>query len=183
MAHRVFKCDLSQKGIEKLIKDLKNYRDVILPNKCRELVTRLSEIGMQTAKVHIDESPLGYYVTIRTEIEPSKMGCKAILIATGETFVSDEYDDFNTLLAIEFGAGAYYNPESESNPKASELGFGVGTFPGQKHARDENGWYFWDEESQSWKHSYGVKATMPMYNASVEIIRNIKKIAKEVFSS
>lgn len=180
MAHRVFKCDLSQKGIEKLIKDLKNYRDVILPNKCKELVTRLSEIGMQTAKVHIDESPLGYYVTIRTEIEPSKMGCKAILIATGETKTSDEYNDFNTLLAIEFGAGIHYN--KEPNPKANELGFGVGTFPGQIHAFEE-GWFYWDEESQSWKYTNGVKATMPMYNASVEIIRNIKKIAKEVFSS
>lgn len=180
MAHRVFKCDLSQKGIEKLIKDLKNYRDVILPNKCKELVTKLSEIGIQTAKVHIDESPLGHYVTIRTEIEPSKMGCKAILIATGETLVSDEYNDFNTLLAIEFGAGIHYN--KEPNPKSDELGFGVGTFPGQIHAFDE-GWFYWDEDSQSWKYTHGVKATMPMYNASVEIIRNIKKIAKEVFSS
>lgn len=183
MAHRVFKCDLSQKGIEKLIKDLKNYRDVILPNKCRELVTRLAEIGIQTAKVHIAESPLGHYVTIRTETQPTEIGYKAILIATGETFVSDEYADFNTLLAIEFGAGRHYNPESESNPKASELGFGVGTFPGQIHAIEEKGWYYWDEESQSWKHTYGVKATMPMYKASEEIIRNIRKIAKEVFSS
>lgn len=179
MAHRVFKCDLSQKGIEKLIKDLKNYRDVILPNKCRELVTRLAEIGIQTAKVHINESPLGYYVTIRTEIESNTMGCKAILIATGETKTSDEYNDFNTLLAIEFGAGIHYN--KDENPKARELGFGVGTFPGQIHAF-EDGWHYWDEESQSWKYTHGVKSTMPMYNASVEIIKNIQKIAIEVFS-
>jgi hypothetical protein len=180
--HRVFKVELSQKGIEKLIKDLKNYRDVILPNRCKELVERLAEIGIQTAKVKINESPLGHYISIRTNIEPSKMGCKAILISTGESFVSDEYDDFNTLLAVEFGAGIHYNEEPSPNPKATEFGFGVGTFPNQTHARDENGWYFWDEKSQSWKHTYGVKATMPMYSASVEIIRNIQKIALEVFA-
>lgn len=181
MANRVFKCDLSQKSIQKLIKDLKNYRDVILPKKCRELVTRLAEIGIQTARVHIAESPLGHYVTIRTETQPTEIGYKAILIATGEVKVSDEYADFNTLLAIEFGAGIHYN--KEQNPKANELGFGVGTFPGQIHAFQSEGWFYWDEDSQSWKHTYGVKATMPMYKASEEIIRNIRKIAKEVFSS
>jgi hypothetical protein len=179
MAHRVFKCDLSQKGIEKLIKDLKNYKDVILPSRCKELVTRLAEIGIETAKVYIGQSPLGHYVSIRTELKPEAMGCKAIIIATGETKVSDEYNDFNTLLAIEFGAGIHYN--KHANPKANDLGFGVGTFPGQIHAF-EDGWYYWDEESQSWRYTHGVKATMPMYNASVEIIRNIQKIAKEVFS-
>ena len=178
---RVFKCDLSQKGIQQLIKDLKNYRDVILPNKCRQLVTRLAEIGIQTAKVHISESPLGHYVTIRTEIEPSAIGCRAILIATGATKTSDGYGNFNTLLAIEFGAGIHYN--STPNPKANDLGFGVGTFPGQLHAFQEEGWFYWDENSQSWKHAYGVKATMPMYKAGEKIIRNIRKIAREVFSS
>lgn len=178
--HRVFKTDLSQKGIEKLIKDLKNYRDVILPNKCKELVTRLAQIGIETAKVRIGQSPLGHYVTVRTNIEPSKMGCKAIILATGETKTSDEYNDFNTLLAIEFGAGIHHN--RDANPKADELGFGVGTFPGQIHAFEE-GWFYWDEGAQSWKYTHGVKATMPMYNASVEIIKNIQKVAKEVFSS
>lgn len=176
---RVFKCDLSQKGIEQLIKELKNYRDVILPDICRELVKRLAEIGIQTANIYIGQSPLGHYVSVKTNIEPSKMGCKAILIATGATKVSDEYNDFNTLLAIEFGAGIHYN--KQGNPKADELGFGVGTFPGQIHAF-EDGWYYWDEDSQSWQHTHGVKATMPMYNASIEIIKNIKKVALEVFS-
>ena len=177
--HRVFKVELSQKGIEKLIKNLKNYRDVILPNRCKELVKKLAEIGIQTAQVKINESPLGHYISIRTNIEPSKMGCKAILISTGESFVSDEYDDFNTLLAVEFGAGIHYN--AEPNPKSKKLGYGVGTFPGQIHAL-EDGWHYWDEESQEWKYTHGIKATMPMYSASVEIIRNIQKIALEVFA-
>lgn len=178
--HRVFKSDLSQSGIKQLIKDLKKYRDVTLPNRCKQLVTRLASIGIKTANVRISESPLGHYVSVKTNIEPSKMGCKAILLATGETKTTDEYGDFNILLAIEFGAGIHYN--KEPNPKADDLGFGVGTFPGQIHANDEGGWYYWDEEAQQWKHSYGVKATMPMHEASVEIIKNIQSVALEVFS-
>lgn len=176
---RVFKTDLSQKGIEKLIKDLKNYRDVILPNRCRELVTRLAEIGVQTAKIQIDQSPLGHYISIQTNIEPAAMGCKAILIATGETFVSDEYADFNTLLAVEFGAGIHYNPLP--NPYSYSTGFGVGSFPGQIHAF-EDGWHYWDEDSQSWKYTHGIKATMPMFKARVEMVNKLKKITREVFS-
>ena len=177
--HRVFEAELSKKGIEKLIKDLKNYRNTTLPNRCRDLVVRLAEIGVPVANSRIAESPLGRYVSIKTEIDPGTMGCKAIIIATGETFVSDEYNDFNTLLAIEFGAGIHYN--QKENPKADELGFGVGTFPGQIHAF-EDGWFYWDEDSQGWKYTNGVKATMPMYSASVEMIKNIQKVAKEVFS-
>ena len=177
--HRVFKADLSQKGIEKLIKDLRNYQQVTLPNRCRELVTRLAEIGIQTAKVQIDKSQLGHYISIKTDISPEVMGFKAILIATGETFTSDEYNDFNTLLAIEFGAGIHYNPLP--NPYSYSTGFGVGSFPGQIHAF-EDGWHYWDEESQSWKYTHGVKATMPMFEARVEMVNKLKKIAKEVFS-
>ena len=177
--HRVFKVELSKSGIEKLIKDLQNYRDVILPNRCKELVKRLADIGIQTANVHIDQSPLGNYITIKTNLESDVMGCKAILMATGQNFVSYEYEDFNTLLAVEFGAGIHYN--KEPNPKANKLGYGVGTFPGQIHAF-EGGWHYWDEESQSWKYTHGIKATMPMYNASLDIIKNIQKIAKEVFA-
>ena len=59
---------------------------------------------------------------------------------------------------------------------------GVGTFPDQTHAFQDQGWYYMDVSGE-WHHSYGVKATMPMYNADIEMILNLRKIAKEVFSS
>ena len=79
---------------------------------------------------------------------------------------------------MEFGAGIHYN--STANPNADKFGFGVGTFPGQVHAF-EDGWYYWNEEAQEWQYTHGVKATMPMYNADIEIIQNVVKTAKEVF--
>lgn len=178
MAKYKFSSDLSVKGIENLKKQLLNYKDD-LHRKCEEYVRRLAEVGISVAQARIGQSPLGKYVSIKTEISEEKAGCKAILIATGEVKQSEKYPPFSTLLAIEFGAGIHYNSGNE-NPKAEELGFGVGTFPGQIHAF-EDGWYFWDEKQQKWRYTHGVKATMPMYGASVEIAKKAGKIAKEVF--
>ena len=101
-----------------------------------------------------------------------------ILIATGKTVTSEDREPFYTLLAVEFGAGIFYN--SKENPKAPELGFGVGTYPGQIHAF-EDGWYYWDDKTETWRYTHGIKATMPMYNAEQQIIQQYVKIAREVF--
>lgn len=178
MAKKVLKTDLSVKGIERLQEELLKYRDE-LPNKCRELASKLLQSGVTVSKAKISESPLGKYVTITTDISADKMGCKGILLAKGEVIESDEYNPFSVLLAIEFGAGVHFNPTP--NPLSAEMGYGVGTFPGQVHAFDPNGWYYWDEENQKWVHSYGIKATMPMYSADMEIIQNIVEKAREVF--
>lgn len=179
MAKRKFKTKLTVSGIEQLKQQLLQYKNVELPNKCRELAQRLMELGVTVASAKISESPLGKYITLKTDIDPNKMGCKAVLIAIGEVKESEDYEPFNILLAVEFGAGIRYN--QTANPLSDKFGYGVGTFPNQVHAFKNEGWFYWDENAQEWRHSYGVKATMPMYNASVEIIRSVEKIAREVF--
>lgn len=173
---------LSQSLIQNAIKEIRQYQSD-LNRKCEEFCRRLTELGKITAEASVNESPLGKYVTITTNIEPEKTGCKAMLIATGVT-KSTDYGDVNMLLLIEFGAGIHYNPTD--NPKARELGFGVGTFPGQTHAFEDGWWYpdGVDEKGNTiWKYTHGTKATMPMYGASTEMLLNIRKIAKEVFGS
>lgn len=178
MAKKILKTNLSISSIRQLQKDLEGYK-TDMERKCRTLAKSLSEIGINVAQARIEESPLGKYVTIKTDTTEEQTGCKAILVAVGETFEHEGYAPFNSLLAIEFGAGIRYN--SEENPKAPDLGFGVGTFPNQTHAFDKNGWWFWSEENQAWIHSYGVKATMPMYQASMEIQQNIVMMARKIF--
>ena len=179
MSKKVFKTDLSVSGLNDLKRQLLQYKDE-LPTKCEKLVSRLLQSGVAVSQTKISESPLGKYVTVTTNISADKMGCKGILLAKGEVKEQDGYAPFSILLAIEFGAGAHFNPTP--NPIiSSEFPYGVGTFPGQVHAMGPGGWYFWSEEKQQWIHSYGVKATMPMYSADMEIIKNVTKIAKEVF--
>ena len=175
---KTFKVDiLSPKSIENLKKELMRYKND-LPSKCEEYIRELSRMGVVVAETRINESPLGKYVTISTEISSEKMGCRAILIAVGAVKEVEGREPFNTLLAIEFGAGIYYNPIP--NPNADKLGFGVGSYPGQLHAF-EDGWYYWDDDSQEWKYTHGVKATMPMHNADIEIITNYVSLAKKIF--
>ena len=179
MAKKTFKVDiLSKSSVDKLKKDLETYR-MDLQRKCRLLSERLAEKGIVVAEAKIGESALGKYVSIRTEITQEQVGTRAIIIATGAVKQSEGYADFNTLIAIEFGAGIYKNPVA--NPNADKFGLGVGTFPGQIHAF-EDGWWYWDDKLQEWRYTHGVQATMPMYNASMEIMREITKTAKEVFN-
>ncbi len=178
MAKKVFNSDLSVKGIEALKSQLLQYKDS-LSIKCEKLVSRLLQSGVEVSQSKISESPLGKYVTVTTDIYSDKMGCKGILLAKGAVKEQEGYAPFSILLAIEFGAGVHFNPTP--NPLiSSEFPYGVGTFPGQTHAY-ENMWFYWDENTQEWKPTHGVKATMPMYNADMEIIQNVVKFAKEVF--
>lgn len=176
MGKRVIRGELSSKGIQNIINQLQDYKQD-LHRKAELLCQRLAEVGLTVAQTKIGESPLGKTISLRIDMEPSKAGCKAMLIASGQT-KSNDYGTVNTLLLVEFGAGVFYNPSD--NPKAGEMGYGIGTFPGQIHAF-EDGWYYWGED-EKWHYTHGVKATMPMYSASVAIREQVASIAKEVFS-
>lgn len=175
---KVFKSGLSVKELENLKNELKNYKREIEKNT-EILISRLLQSGVAVSQSKISESPLGKYVTVTTNISADKMGCKGVLLAKGAVKEQDGYTPFSILLAIEFGAGIHYNPTP--NPNADKFGLGVGTFPGQVHAFEDM-WFYWDENLQEWKPTHGVKATMPMYSADMDIIQNVVKYAKEVFA-
>lgn len=177
MGKTVIKCNLSAESIRKAIQELEQYKKD-LNRKIGIFTEKLAQAGEKVALQNIKESPLGKTVTLRTEEKNTDGVSRVALIATGEVKQSKDYPPFNTLLAIEFGAGIHYNPVP--NPNAPEFGLGVGTFPGQIHAYEDY-WFYWDEDKQKWLPTHGVKATMPMYKASVEIIEKVKDVAKEVF--
>lgn len=180
MAKRRFKTDLSVRGINNLKAELINYKNNTLQSKLSLFTRRLAEAGLNVANIKVNESPLGQYISVRIENSFTKGESKAFLIASGKTMHSEGYEPFNILLGVEFGSGIHYN-KKEINPYANELGFGYGTFPGQLHALKDEGWYYWDAKTETWKHSYGIKATMPMYNAYIQMLQQIKTIAREVF--
>ena len=177
MARKTIKIDLFDgKSLQQAIKQIEAYRDD-LPRKCQEICRRLSEEGVRVADTAINSVPIGKTITLTTNINPSKMGCQAIMKMTGRETRTEDGRVFYTALAIEFGAGIYYN--SNSNPKSSEFGMGVGTFPGQTHAF-QDGWYYLGNDG-NWHYSHGVQASMPMYKASVTLRQKIDSIIKDVF--
>lgn len=177
MAKKNIKINLfDQKSIQNAIKQIEQYRDD-LPRKCQQLCERLTEEGVKVADMAINSVPIGRTITLTTDINPSKMWCQAIMKMTGRETRTEDGRIFFTALAIEFGAGIRYNPTA--NPKSSEFGMGVGTFPGQTHAF-QDGWYYLGNDGE-WHYSHGIQASMPMYKASVEMKQKIDTIVKEVF--
>ena len=59
---------------------------------------------------------------------------------------------------------------------------GTGTFPGQTHAEDPEGWWYQTLDGV-WHHSKGIAPTMPMAKAQAEIYDQIASVAREVFGT
>lgn len=169
--------NLSVSSIQNAIKEVQAYKNS-LNAKCEELCRQLIAVGYAVALQKINESPIGNTVVLNSALSPSSVGCKAILMAVGQTKQADGYAPVNTLLLLEFGSGIHFNPVP--NPMADKFGMGVGTFPDQTHAFEDGGWYFLGTDDK-WHHSYGVKATMPMYSAIESMKNHVLELAKGVF--
>ena len=94
--------------------------------------------------------------------------------------------DSTAILFFEFGAGVRYGG---GHPWDDDFGFGPGTYPGNGHWDDPEGWWFptddprlairHDKDGQGWGHSYGNKPYMPFYKADKQMRADILEVAKE----
>ena len=73
MAKKVFNAVLTVDSINNLKKELLDYKNQILQNKIETLVQELAQLGIQVAEQYINDSPLGKYVTISTNISSDKV--------------------------------------------------------------------------------------------------------------
>ena len=181
-----FTSDLSVNGINKIIRQLDEYQNVILPRKIEELVNRLAEIGISVAQsvIQTDEKVRPLIVFSKT-FNRTEDGYEGLLLATETGQITSTWEtkegiksaDVSPLLMAEYGAGKFADGFILRFPDGTEVG--RGTFPGQTHAKDPNGW--WYLENGEWKHSYGWKPSRPLYSAWAEMEKDILTIAYEVF--
>ena len=178
MARKTIKVDIfNPKSIQDCIKQIESYRDD-LPRKCQEICRRLAEEGVRVADAAINSVPIGKTITLTTDINPSKMGCRAIMKMTGRETRTEDGRIFYTALAIEFSAGVRY--ANTSSPKAKDFGMGTGTFPNAKHSWQMEGWYYLGADG-NWHHSYGVQASHPLYSANVAMRQKLENVVNDVF--
>lgn len=150
--------------------------------KIQKFTVALARKGIGIALDNLDEG-YGKYIAFTIETDMKKDGVRTLMVATNtglirsqwKTLEGEQEADVSPLLMVEFGAGLLAN-----NPNASKLGMGTGTFPGQTHAEDPNGWWYMDLDGV-WHHSYGISPTMPMWNAATGMMNAIRETAKEVF--
>ena len=185
---KVVSFKLSQQSIQKAIKEIERYKKD-LRRKCTVLVDRLADEGITTAQGYA--TGIGKYITFTKQVNTSVYGVKGSVTATSPeikvrwvTNDGIQEVDVSPLLMAEFGSGAKAS-DAQGLPnadKAQELGMGRGTFPDQTHAFDDGGWS-WLGLDGEWHHSEGTEPTMPMYEASQQMIQEVVRIAREVFNS
>ena len=163
-------------GIDETIQRLTDY-SAELQRRADEMVKRLAQLGYDVAyQIMAGHIYSGETINSLTIVQND--------IAHYTLMASSE-----ALLFFEFGAGTM----GAGHPQAGEFGMGPGTYPGQKHAFDPNGWWFptddpnlvirTDKNGQGWGHSYGNTPHMPFYNASRRIRDDLEKVAMEVFNT
>lgn len=158
--------DLSEESIAKAIAEIEAYK-AELERKVKIFLSRLIESGYEVADA-----------TLTAISDEEKGSTKVTVVPTSDNSISLVMDG-EKFLFVEFGAGiAFSQPQ---NPMSGQFKMGLGTYPGQIHAYQEEGWWYTDPETNESKHSRGNAPYMPMYKADVEILRNINTIAKEVF--
>ena len=151
-----------------------------LDDYAHEIVNRLSLIGYDVAYQimgeHVYSGETIGSLTI-VENDPTHFTLMASSVA---------------LLFFEFGAGL----GGYGHPLAGQFHMGPGTYPGQTHALDPNGWWYPtndpaliilrnndpDAEFAGWGHSYGNPPHMPMYSASQKMKEDLLTVAREVFA-
>lgn len=176
---KTIEISLNNEGsIKDAIKELRAYKKSI-NNKTRSLVSRLITAGLRVAHENVNGNGDKQIVTFSKDIHQSNLVVMGKIIITSSPHTDDQGRTFYPHLAVEFGAGIFYN-NGNANPKASEFGMGVGTFPNQKYAINPGYWYYRDEAGVLHP-SFGTEAKMPMYKASKAVIDQVNQIAKEVF--
>ena len=169
-------------SIDRAVKELEKYRDSLI-TKEELFVKRLADIGVNAAMMILATKGQGDASrSANFDISFVSNGevVNGRITISSQPHINQDGRVFYPHLAWEFGAGNYFNL-GIANPHAKELGFGPGTFPEQSHVPEPGFWYYRDEAGDPIR-SYGTQATMPMYNASKEIILQMFAVAREVFS-
>lgn len=164
MTKKSIEISLSSNSISQAIKDLRKYQKWV-KQKTSQLEERLALIGAREASVRFTTAIYDGVNDSSVTVKRTPSGWA--IIAKG-----------NAVFFIEFGAGVYYNG-SEPYPNPRPIGVSnIGEF-GQGKGKQNTWGYYGSGDNLVLTH--GNPAAMPMYYASVEMERQIKKIAMEVF--
>lgn len=181
---KVYRATVSLKDLRQLNKDILDYKNHYLPQKEEELLEALSDAGIRIARANCGE--FGSFIGFVKMVNRSKYNYKCSAILTGYNAVPNIVEwvyfdgikraEVSSILMAEFGSGQHSEP-----PRYR------GTFPDQKHA-DEPVWFYATETDGNghpinWKANYGVKPTMPMYRAWLEMLMDVRLIGRRVFNT
>lgn len=175
MAKKPLKADLSISSIRQLQKDLIRYQEY-LTNKAAQLAKRLSELGVDIAQVQIADLDAIFtgelIASIHSEYKDStKYGAIFAVVA-----------DSSHAVFVEFGTGqrGEDKPYPYPLPEGVSWDYNVGKTIRQNTTTGRYYWFYPGQDGK-WHYTEGMPARPFLYNTSMELIREVPKIAKEVF--
>lgn len=188
----------NQTTIQQAIKELQEYKQD-LKNKTELFCERLSKVGIDVIRVNLGNYAI--HIGLRKNIEIEGNDCKAILILYDEHSVISEWvvrgdngelvdktAEISPVLMAEFGSGKNASAaKKHQNAVNVKEQVGRGTFPSENNkpfGNENHAWqnsWSWQTKDGKWHRSSGMTPTMPMYNAYLEMERQIKQIGKEIF--
>lgn len=174
MSRKRIKIELSTRSINDAIAQIEDVKRNIV--KCNDrFVHELAIIGVSVMK--------NQYSKAKLDTKPYEPFDEytAFIDRTGETYTIGLRG--KQVLFVEYGAGVKYvgsSKVSDSILPGYGSGYGPGTYPGQKSAMKESGWYFRDDGTLY--HSYGTEATHPGLEAAIAIRNKFKLVAKRCFN-
>lgn len=163
--------ELSVNSINKAISQIDKYKNDLI-NKVKILVGQLVQDGVEVARVQVSAS----------QGDSTDAHVDYLIDSTGNIIKASIFLQGSDALFIEFGAGIYYN-NGNAHPKASEFGYGVGTYPSEHPPnRAINPGYWWYKgEDENLHLSLGTEATMPIFKAGETVRNNLIQKAIENF--
>ena len=183
--NRKIKGKLSVEGLRKIADQLNEYERVRLQKKCDELVDRLANLGIRVGRANVNTG-FKKYITFTKQIEHTNYGAKSLMIAVENGQITSTWDqlgevrvvNISPLLMAEFGAGVHAASPTQL-PDGRMVGRGTYEHGVEPHA-NQNSWWYMDTEG-NWHQGHGVKRTMPIHQAFVEMYKEVYEIAVKVF--
>lgn len=175
MAKKPLKADLSISSIRQLQKDLIRYQEY-LTNKAAQLAKRLSELGVDIAQVQIADLDAIFtgelIASIHSEYKDStKYGAIFAVVA-----------DSSHAVFVEFGTGQHGKdtPYPYPLPNGVSWDYNVGKTIRQNAITGRYYWFYPGQDGK-WHYTEGMPARPFLHNTSMKLIREVPKIAKEIF--
>lgn len=175
MTKKTLKADLSVSSIRNLQKELERYKES-LNYKCRLLAEKLSEKGVEIAKIMVVDLDAVFTRELYDSLHSENKGntkCGAIFAVV---------TDSSHCVFVEFGTGQMGKdtPYPYPLPEGVSWDYNVGKTIRQNAKTGTYYWFYPGQDGQ-WHYTEGMPARPFMYLTSMELIREIPKIAKEIF--
>ena len=166
MANKTITITLSERSIDKAIKELEAYKERI-NQRLNDLIDRMCADGASYAVLNLTHVDTGL---TQGSIIGYREGHTGIIEVGGNA------------IWIEFGTGVLGNRGGDSvHPNRGELGISDWGTYGQGNGANPGGWFYYDAEGKL-KHTFGIPMNPFMEQAAHRLEREFKTKAREVFS-